>query len=289
MGLPQFWYTSHLDMPTRTKKSPTLLAIDGHNFLWRANSTSFKKYSAKGTPTHVTNTFLSLYQRAHNFIEDHTVTHCVVVFDPKGPTDNHALLDTYKANRVHEFEDEQDSPYYHIPFIKKALKFLNIKVLERKKCEADDVISTITTRFTSEHPDGTAYIASTDSDFYQLLSPRVRQVVPGREGIWRMMDHAKLFSTYGVEPHEYVYFKSLVGDSADNIKGVPKIGRVGARAIIRKEREFDLAPFTDILALNQKLITLNSALPLQCAWQQYAVKPAKAKFSASDIFKKLKL
>ncbi len=283
-------------MPTLKKRlrsklptAPTLLAIDGHNFLWRANSTSFKRYSDRGTPMHVTNTFLSLFRRAQSFVPDQTITHCAVVFDPKGPTDNHLLLDTYKANRVHEFEDEQDSPYYHIPFIKKALKFLKVKVLERKKCEADDVISTLITRFTSDHPDGTAFVASTDSDFYQLLSPRVRQMVPGREGIWRLMDESTLFSTYGVQPHEYVYFKSLVGDSADNIRGVPKIGRVGARAIIRKEREFDPTPFQDILSLNQKLITLNLNLPLQCTWQDYVIKPAKAKYSASDIFDKLKL
>lgn len=236
----------------------------------------------------MTGTFLSLLRRTIDIPKKNArPSHMAVIFDPPGATSNHLLSKEYKANRVYDFE-EGESPFFHLPFIKKALKFLGIRTIERKKVEADDVIASIATRFVNDHPTHHTYITSTDSDFYQLLSPRIQQIVLGREGAVSVMNHRHVHERLGVTPQEYVYFKSLVGDHADNIRGVPGIGKVRARDIIKNELEFDPAPHRDILDLNQKLITLNCNVRIGCDWNDFAFDRAALATPNKVIFEKLK-
>ncbi len=228
-----------------------LLIIDGHNFLFRAFSVPFEFHSKDGTPLHVATTYLSMIRKILNL---DSFTDIVVVFDSDHKTTNHDISEDYKANRIYEYE-EGKSPFDHLPIIKECLNFLKIKSYEIKGIEADDVIASIATRYIKENKNSKVLIASSDSDFYQLLSSKISIINQGQ-----IFDKNKLLSKFNITPKQYVYFKSMTGDSADNIKGVPGVGKIRASKIINKEIKFDLSGYKELLNINKKLITLNTEL-----------------------------
>lgn len=228
-----------------------LLIIDGHNFLFRSYSVPFEFYSKNGTPLHVATTFLSIIRKILN---SDTFTDVVVVFDSEQRTTNHEISEDYKTNRVYEYE-EGKSPFIHLPIIKESLNFLKIKTYEIKGIEADDVIASIAIKYINENEKSKVMIASNDSDFYQLLSTKISLIHQNR--IFTKKD---LLLKFNIKPNQYVYFKSLTGDTADNIKGVPGIGKIRASKLINKEIKFDLSKYKELLKINKKLITLNTEL-----------------------------
>lgn len=234
-----------------------LLIIDGHNFLFKSYSVPFKFYTKKGTPLHVTTTFLSLIKRAIK------VTGCsqiAVVFDREEITSNHIIYKDYKANRKTDYSQDKDSPFMHLPHVKKVLKHLKIKTYEKKGIEADDLIASLTKQFLKTHKNGQVFIASNDSDFYQIVSKNVFQLILGKKGVNTFIAPKDIKLKLGITPKQYVYFKSLTGDKSDNIKGIPKIGSICASQIINKKLKMDLKDYSTLIQKNKKLIALNSEL-----------------------------
>ncbi len=263
------------------KKS--LLIIDGHNFLFKAYGVPFKFHSTNGTPLHVVTTFLGLVRRSLKVTK---FTDIAIVFDTDSKTSNHLLNDTYKANRKADYSQDEDSPFRHLPFIKEVLEFLKIKTFEKKGVEADDLIASLATEYLKEDRNRKVYIASSDSDFYQLLSKDISLIHFGQKGLNTIFTPASLKVKYNIAPKQYVLFKCLTGDSSDNIKGVAGIGPIRASKIINKSITFDFKAHKNILDHNQVLVQLNTSLKISKK-ANLAVNPKIAALKNQDIFTKL--
>ena len=265
-----------------------LLLIDGHHFLFKAYGAPFKSFSNKGTPLHVTTVFLSLTRRAVAVLDQQFegCTDIAVVFDRPGKTANNILSKAYKANRKKDYSQDEDSPFLHLPTIAAALKHLKIKTYIKKGYEADDLIASLAAQYLKEHKGARAFIASSDSDFYQLLAPRVTQIIFGKRGATTIFGPQALREKYNITPRQYVYFKSLTGDKSDNIAGVPKVGPVRASQIINKKIPFDARDHAEMLALNKKLIALNCGMDVCKNWKHVAVSPRVRAMSSNEIFEK---
>jgi DNA polymerase I len=264
-----------------------LLIIDGHNFLWKAYGVPFKFHSRKGTPLHVVTAFMSLMRRAVKAADASGNCGVVIVFDRPEETDNHRLSENYKANRKKDYSEDEDSPFHHLPQVVRVLKHLKVRTFSKKGAEADDLIASLARQFLAEFRSGHVFIASSDSDFYQLLGRNVSQVLLGPKGTHDILRPSSVKARTGVLPRQYVYFKSLTGDKADNVKGLPGVGPLRALRIIKKELAMDLRPHLSQIELNRKLIGLNGTLTV-CR-KPAALVPNPRIFAAknADIFQKI--
>lgn len=149
----------------------------------------------------------------------------VCAFDSPGPGQREVLYPKYKANRTEMPEDLRPQ----IPLIKQLLEGFRIPILECPSWEADDVIATVTALAVSR--DIEVVIVSTDKDARQLLGPKVRMLNCRKN---TFLDEAGLMEDWGVRPDQVVDFQSLVGDSVDNVPGVPGVGPKTAKTLIEK-------------------------------------------------------
>lgn len=262
----------------------TLLIIDGHNFLFKAYGVPFKFNSKKGTPLHVVTTYTSLIRRAVNATK---CTDIAIVFDTEGKTSNHDLSDEYKANRKLDYSNDEDSPFKHLPYIKKVLSYLKIKSFEKRGIEADDIVASLATQYLNQHEGGKVVIASSDSDFYQLLSNKVSILHFGNKGVNVFFTTKSLKEKLSITPKQYVFFKSLTGDSADNIVGVAGIGKIRAKNIVNKVIPFDIVPHKSLLERNEKLVRLNSEINVCKNWKTLELNTRISTMKNQDIFFKL--
>ncbi len=264
-----------------------LLIIDGQNFLWKAYGIPFKFHSKNGTPLHVITTFLSLTRRAIKIADSSGNCSIAIIFDQQEQTSNNRLSESYKANRKADYSQDKDSPFHHLPLVIKTLKYLGIKVYEKKGIEADDVIASLATQFLQKNKSGKVFVASSDSDFYQLLSKNISQIILGNKGTYILMTPKNLKQKLGLLPKDYVYFKSLTGDKADNIVGIPNVGPIRALKILKKELELDFNEYAKLIRLNQKLIGLNIKLKICKSFGMLVLNRKILNFKNQDIFQTL--
>lgn len=144
-------------------------------------------------------------------------THVAVLFDGECHNPRKDLDEAYKANRP-DWEEEEETPFDQLPDIYAALEHLGIAHAETQCCEADDWIAGYALGWGQE-----AVIASQDSDFFQLITDKVH-ILRYRGEKTVICDRGWLWEKYGIQPEQYAAFKSLTGDSADNIRGVPGVG-----------------------------------------------------------------
>lgn len=203
-------------------------------------------------------------------IRERRPAYLVCAFDSPGPGRREELYEQYKANRSAMPEDL--SP--QIPLIRQVLEGFRIPVIEHAGWEADDVIATLTARSVERGLD--VIIVSTDKDTRQLLGPQVRLFNCRRN---TFMDEAGLMDDWGVRPDQVVDFQALVGDSVDNVPGVPKVGPKTARGLIEQFGTLDnilanagkapgrklsenLVTFADQARLSRELVRLRTDLAL---------------------------
>src|SRR4029453_10199004 len=115
-----------------------------------------------------------------------------------------------------------------IPLVHRACEALGVPIITYERYEADDVIGTMAARAAAEGYD--VAIVTGDKDFFQLVGDGVRAYNPRDEGTWYDADGVK--EKFGVKPDQVVDVLALMGDSIDNIKGVPGIGEKGARDLV---------------------------------------------------------
>lgn len=163
-------------------------------------------------------------------LEDEQPEHIAVVFDKLGgkPTFRDQLYDDYKAHRPPMPSEIKDN----VPLIKRFVEALDIPVVEVEGVEADDVIGTLAKRAEDEGVD--AVIFSADKDFRQLLSSRVSMLRPPYMGETFDRETPETFREKygGLEPHQFVDLLALMGDTADNVPGVPGIGEKTAVQLV---------------------------------------------------------
>ena len=157
-------------------------------------------------------------------------THILVVFDGEHENSRCEIDAAYKANRTdYSMVDEEENPFSQLPDVYKALEYLGINYIETTNCEADDMITSYALSFCD---DTDIVISSFDSDFFQLISERV-SILRYRGKNTMICSSQYIIEKYGIYPEQYAYFKSLVGDTADNIKGADKIGIKTAASLLR--------------------------------------------------------
>jgi DNA polymerase-1 len=203
-------------------------------------------------------------------IRDRKPKYLVCAFDSPGPGKRDEIYEKYKANRAEMPEDLRPQ----IPLIKQLLEGFRIPVLEMAGWEADDVIATVTAQATAKDLD--VVIVSSDKDARQLLSPQVRMLNCRKN---TFLDEAGLMEDWGVRPDQVVDFQSLVGDSVDNVPGVPKVGPKTARTLIEQFGTLDnvlanadkapgkklaenLVTYADQARLSRELVRLRTDLPM---------------------------
>ena len=209
---------------------PTLFLIDGSNQMYRAYHAIRGLTAPDGRSTNAIYGFVTMLRK---LINDHNPECMAAAFDLRGPTFRSEMRDDYKANRAPMPSDLAEQ----IAQVHEACEALGVQVLTYTGFEADDVIGTLAMRAAAEGRP--VAIVTGDKDFFQLVNDRtgVRVFNPRDEGIW--YDAAGVQDKFGVAPEQVVDVLALMGDSIDNIKGVPGIGEKGARDLIATHGSLD--------------------------------------------------
>ena len=212
-----------------TKNEQTLLIVDGSNLLFQMFYGMPARILDKGgKPIHGTLGFVGALLKMIRRIEP---SHVVVLFDGEHHNERKDADKHYKANRP-DFSkmSEEETPFSQLPDIYAALDCLNISHTETTVCETDDVVAAYAFRYGA---DMQIVISSFDSDFFQLITDKVSVFrYRGEKSI--LCDFAYVQEKFGVAPMQYADYKSLVGDTADNIKGVRGVGKKTAAALIHR-------------------------------------------------------
>ena len=162
-------------------------------------------------------------------IEDEKPNYLIVAFDVKEKTFRHEMYADYKGTRKPMPEELREQ----VPVMKEVLKAMGILVLEKAGLEADDILGTIAKRSEKEGLEVT--ILSGDRDLLQIASEHIKIRIPKtRGGKTEIEDYyAKdVLDTYQVTPLQFIELKALMGDTADNIPGVPKVGEKTATELM---------------------------------------------------------
>jgi DNA polymerase I len=204
--------------PAGDEGSSRLLLIDGHSVAYRAFfALPVENFSTTtGQPTNAVYGFTSMLI---NVLRDEAPTHLAVAFDVSRQTFRSIEYAEYKANRSTsppEFSGQ-------LALVKEVLNALRISTVEKEAFEADDVIATLTTH--AEAAGFDVLICTGDRDAFQLVSDRVTVLYPRRgvSDLLRMTPEA-VRERYGVSPERYPDLAAMVGESSDNLPGVPGVG-----------------------------------------------------------------
>jgi DNA polymerase-1 len=264
-----------------------VLLIDGHYFLYRSFAVPFKFYSKeKRVPLHVVTTFLKLLRRSVEIVEQiDKLQYICVVFDSQRNNERKKVDDKYKSNRTTDYSNVKDSPFTHYPYVLKLLKHLEVQYIEEEYYEADDHIATLVSKFS----DSKVYISSNDTDYFQLINSRIKIIKLMSKNEYLICDSKYLKDKYGITPKHYVLWKSLVGDKADSIAGVPGIGEKRATQIVNGTYKTQTTRkiysiHKDLIQKNIKLITLKHNLKIKYRTNHLSFNREKLLVPNSRIF-----
>ncbi len=197
---------------------PVLLLLDGHSLAYRAFfALPVENFSTTtGQPTNAVYGFTSMLI---NVLRDEAPTHLGVAFDVSRQTFRSEEYADYKANR----SKSPDEFKGQVSLVKEVLDALRVVTVEKDGFEADDVIATLATQAEAAGYD--VLICSGDRDAFQLVSDHVTVLYP-RKGVSDLarMTPAAVFDKYGVQPDRYPDLAAMVGETSDNLPGVPGVG-----------------------------------------------------------------
>jgi DNA polymerase-1 len=180
-------------------------------------------------------------------IIDRKPSHIICALDSPGPGTREQIYPLYKANRDEIPADLKPQ----IPLIKQLIEGLNIPGIELPGWEADDIIATATRQALERDMD--VVIVSSDKDNRQLLGPHVRMFNCRKNEFY---DTQSLLNDWGIRPDQVIDFQSLVGDSVDNVPGVPKVGPKTATTLLNQYQTLD-AVLNNIPAISGKALQQN--------------------------------
>ncbi len=206
-----------------------LLAVDGNSILNRAFYGIRPLTTKDGFCTNALYGLVTMIMRQVEALEP---DYCAVAFDLKAPTFRHKMFDAYKAGR----RPMPEELAMQLPVAKELLTALGFTVLELAGYEADDILGTLAEM--CDTADCDAYLLTGDRDSLQLISPHVH-VLLATNAETVDMNEALFFEKYGVSSRQFVDVKALMGDSSDNIPGVPGIGEKTALKLIAEYGSLD--------------------------------------------------
>jgi DNA polymerase-1 len=211
-------------VPTTTGEAPQLLLVDGHAYAYRAFHAIRSLNSPVGQPTNAIFGFVKTISRLRAGLQP---THCAVVWDGGLAAERVALLPGYKATRP----PMPSALASQLDEIVAWVEASGVVSLCRDGVEADDWIATLAIK--AAGTGAKVVIASSDKDFMQLVSPSVGLVNPAEKHC-RRWTAAEVQEKTGVLPEQVVDWLSMVGDSVDDIPGVPGVGPKTAAALLRQ-------------------------------------------------------
>ena len=278
-----------------------IVLIDGNSILNRAFygiMGSKMLTTADGKYTNAVYGFLAILFKV---LEDINPEYLMVTFDVKSKTQRHELYEGYKANR----KGMPNELAEQMPILKNILKAMNIAIIEKEGYEADDVLGTIAKKAERKGFDVT--IVSGDRDTFQLTSDNIKVRIPhtkvGKTEV-DTFDKQAIIEKYGVKPKQLIEVKGLMGDTSDNIPGVPGIGEKTALELIKKyysienlydkiEKEQDtIKPNTrkklienkELAELSRTLGTINLSVPIEENLEDFKRK----EWDKEEVFKQFK-
>ncbi len=254
-----------------------LVLIDGSGYIFRAFHALPPMTRPDGTPVNAVFGFTNMLAQ---FLKDHTGTHIAVIFDAGRFTFRNRLYEAYKAHRPPA--PEELIPQFAL--VREATEALGVPAIELPDWEADDLIAAYA--LAAENAGGRATIVSSDKDLMQLIRPMVSMLDPMKK---RPIGAAEVMEKFGVGPDKVIEVQALIGDSSDNVPGVPGIGPKGAAALIAEfgdlegilaaapsmkasKRRDSLIEHAAKARLSKELVTLRADAPMPMALEDLVVK-----------------
>ncbi|MGQ0634401.1 MAG: DNA polymerase I [Planctomycetaceae bacterium] len=253
-----------------------LYLIDVYSLVFQVFHAIPEMTGPQGMPT---NAVFGFTRDILNILRQKQPTHLICALDAAGPAERAKVYDAYKAQR----SETPDELVPQFPMVGETISAFGIPRVEFPGWEADDVIATVVEQAAKRDMD--VFIVSNDKDVRQLLAPRVKIYQVRKDSY---LGEAELLADWGVRPDQVIDFQALVGDSVDNVPGVPLIGPKKARALLEqfgtleavlahadlaqgaKLRE-NLKTYAEQARLSRQLVTLRRDLPLTIDWEHALV------------------
>ncbi len=276
-----------------------ILLIDGHSILNRAFYGVPMLTNHQGIHTNAVYGFINIMLKA---LDDEKADYIAVAFDLKAPTFRHKLYSEYKGTRKPMPEELHEQ----VPIIKEILQAMTIPVITLEGYEADDILGTLSKR--SQTAGYEVSILSGDRDLLQLADTHIKVRLPKTVKGQTIIENyypEDVLNKYGVTPAEFIDLKALMGDTSDNIPGVPGIGEKTATAIISKYKSIEaayedvenitpakarnsLGEHYDMAVMSKKLATINTDAPVEFDISDAHIDNLFTS-QAFDIFRRLEL
>ena len=202
-----------------------MMLIDGSSLIHRAFYALPLLTNKDGIYTNGVYGFLTMFNR---LMEEYDPDYLAVAFDRSGPTFRHKDYEAYKANRS-KTPSELASQF---GILKDLLQSMRVTTLDLSEYEADDICGTLAEEAKKQGME--VFLVTGDKDYFQLVDEDVT-VLLTRKGIseTERFTPEKINEDYGIEPKQFIEVKGLMGDSSDNIPGVPGIGEKGLYNIFK--------------------------------------------------------
>ena len=291
--------------------SEKIVLIDGHSIINRAFYGVPDLTNKDGLHTNGIFGFVNILFK---ILEEEKPDYLTVAFDVKHPTFRHKMFAEYKGTR----KGMPQELHEQVPVLKELLTAMGIKIMELPGFEADDLLGTVAKRSEAKGMD--VLVVSGDRDLLQIVTDDIRVCIPKtKRGTteYEMYYTKDVQEKYGLLPLQIIELKALMGDSSDNIPGVPGIGEKTATAILQqfenvenahdhldeikpKRAKENLEAHYDMAIMSKKLATIETDAPYEYDWesartgnvftkeayelcQRLELKKLMAKFDLSEI------
>lgn len=260
-----------------------LMLVDGNSLLYRAFYALPPLQNSKGMYTNGVYGFFTMLDRV---VAEESPTHLLVAFDKSRETFRREIFEDYKANR--SAPPDELKPQFSL--LREVLEARNIDYLEVDGYEADDIIGTLSCKAAAEGME--TLIVTGDGDALQLVSENVK-VLMTKKGISEIQkyDPAAVHEKWEVGPDKMIEIKALMGDSSDNIPGVPGVGAKTAVKLVKEFHDLEtlyenldqvkgaklvekLAANKDLAFISRKLGTICTDVPITGSLDQFCLKEA---------------
>ena len=216
------------------KKTDHFYLVDGSGYIFRAYYALPPLSRKDGLPTGAvsgfSNMLFKLLEESRSDDSENKPTHFAVIFDSARKNFRNEIYKDYKANR----SETPDDLVPQFEYIRKAVRAFNLPSVEQLNYEADDLIATYAKQIINLGAKVT--IISSDKDLMQLVSKNIRLFDPMKS---KVIGEKEVMEKFGVKPQQVIDVQSLVGDSSDNVPGVPGIGVKTAAELINKYKTLD--------------------------------------------------
>lgn len=259
-----------------------IVLIDGHSILNRAFFGVPDLTNSEGLHTNAIYGFLNILFK---ILDEETPDYLMVAFDVKAPTFRHQMYSEYKGTR----KPMADELRQQVPVIKEVLQAMGIKIVELPGFEADDILGTVAKRSEKEGMD--VSLVSGDRDLLQIATDKIKIRIPKTKGGKTQIEdyYSKdVVEKYQVDPITFIDLKALMGDTADNIPGVPKVGEKTATNLLVTYGSLDdiyehleevksksihetLKENRELAYLSQKLATIEIDAPVELDYSEAKV------------------